>query len=153
MRQTYKDAAEVLVIDAGIRSCSLSALLEEKMLHVLSLGWMQRLWTLQEGLLAQKLVFQFSDWLTTLRELLPVGEDIFDVLLINLASGIFRLIKYRQNGGSKLRLGDVMQSRRWRTTSKAGDETLAISGLLGIDAFELANALTEERMKLFLLRN
>ncbi len=35
---------------------------------------MQRLWTLQEGLLARKLIFEFADGFVTLDELIPMGR-------------------------------------------------------------------------------
>jgi hypothetical protein len=149
MAQTYKDAAVVLVIDSGIRSTSISASREEKLLRVLSSGWMQRLWTLQEGLLANRLVFEFSGGLVALEELLPVGEEHFNVVLVELASEVFRLKKHR---ASILNISDVSQSLRWRTTSRGSDETLAISGLLRIDAFELVNLPPEQRMPAFLLQ-
>ncbi|KAI0955592.1 hypothetical protein AcV7_006218 [Taiwanofungus camphoratus] len=154
MGQTYRDAAVVLVIDAGIRSCSLNASQEEKLLRVLTSAWMQRLWTLQEALLAQKLVFEFSDGLATIQELLPSGEDLLDVLKTSLAAEIFRLSKYRNYGEdpAAFGLGDVARSLQWRTTSKLEDETLAIAGLLNVDAFELVNIPPEKRMARLLLR-
>lgn len=84
MAQTYRDAAAVLVIDSGIRATSSSAAREEKLLHVLASGWMQRLWTLQEGLLALKLIFEFLDGLVAVEELLPVREDNFNTVLVYL---------------------------------------------------------------------
>lgn len=155
MAQTYRVAAAVLVIDGGIRSCSLSASPEEKLLRVMSSGWMQRLWTLQEAVLARRLVFEFSDGLATADELLLASsEDRIDPVVSYLSAELYRLIKSRQhpNVGSGFRLGDVGNALRFRTSSKVEDETLAISGLLNIDAFELVNLPPEHRMKTFLLR-
>ncbi|SJL08716.1 uncharacterized protein ARMOST_12085 [Armillaria ostoyae] len=153
MAETYRNAGAVLVIDSGIRSCSVSAPLEEKLLHIISSGWMQRLWTLQEGLLARKLIFEFADGFATLDQLIPMGEDLVDVLLTQLAAEIFRLTKYQRCATSNgFGLGDVAKSLRWRTTSRAGDETLAISGLLNIDAFELVNLPASQRMMTLFLR-
>jgi hypothetical protein len=155
MAQTYRVAAAVLVIDGGIRSCSLSASPEEKLLRVMSSGWMQRLWTLQEAVLARRLIFEFSDGLATADELLLASsEDRIDPVVSYLSAELYRLIKSRQhsNVGSGFRLGDVGNALRFRTSSKVEDETLAISGLLNIDAFELVNLPPEHRMKTFLLR-
>ncbi|KAK0236550.1 hypothetical protein EDD85DRAFT_576878 [Armillaria nabsnona] len=81
MAETYRNADAVLVIDSGIRSCSVFAPLEERLLHIISSGWMQRLWTLQEALLARKLIFEFADGFTTLDELIPTQEeDLLDAL-------------------------------------------------------------------------
>ncbi|KDQ09771.1 hypothetical protein BOTBODRAFT_507564 [Botryobasidium botryosum FD-172 SS1] len=155
MAKTYKEAAAVLVVDAGIRSCSLKAPLEKKLLHLVSSAWMQRLWTLQEALLAQKLVFEFSDGIAALSELIPTGDALFDVIKSSLAAEVFRLCK-RQNfsdqGPSGFGLGDVARSLRWRTTSRLEDETLAVASLLNADAFELVNLPPNERMRTLLLR-
>ncbi|KAK7029467.1 hypothetical protein VNI00_014500 [Paramarasmius palmivorus] len=151
MAKTYRDATAVLVLDSGIRHCSVSAPLEEKLLSVISSGWMQRLWTLQEGLLAQRLIFSFADGLMNLDDLIPVGEDLLDCLLTELCTEIFRLTKYRTDSAS-FGIGDLARSLVWRTTSKAEDETLAIAGLANVDAKELVSMPPEERMKAFLLR-
>ncbi|PBK70436.1 hypothetical protein ARMSODRAFT_112429 [Armillaria solidipes] len=153
MAETYRNAGAVLVIDSGIRSCSVSAPLEERLLCIISSGWMQRLWTLQEGLLARNLIFELADGFATLDELIPMGEDLVDVLLTQLAAEIFRLTKYQRYATSNgFGLGDVAKSLRWRTTSRAGDETLAISGLLNINAFELVSLPASQRMMTLFLR-
>ncbi|KAK0497976.1 hypothetical protein EDD18DRAFT_1331051 [Armillaria luteobubalina] len=189
MAETYRNADTVLVIDSGIRSCSLSAPPEERLLHIISSGWMQRLWTLQEALLARQLVLEFADSFAALGDkLIPaegtpihledtptrvedtptrvkdaptrvedevnrVGEHAGDVLISQLAAEIFRLRKYRRYARStSFTLGDVAQSLRWRTTSRPEDETLAISGLLNVDAFELVNLPASQRMMTLLLR-
>ncbi len=106
MAETYRNADAVLVIDSGIRSCSLSAPLEERLLHIISSGWMQRLWTLQEGLLARKLIFEFADGFATLDELIPTQEeDLLDALLTQLAAEIFRLTKYQRYAPPPMALG------------------------------------------------
>jgi len=150
MAKTYNEAKVVLVIDSGIRTISVSAPREEKLLYVLSSGWMQRLWTLQEAILAQKLVFEFSDGLVALEELLLTKEKIFNPLLAYLGGELFRLTKHQLRPGS-LNISDVAHALRWRTTSKESDETLAISGLFNLDAFELANLPPDQRMQTFLL--
>ncbi len=155
MAKTYRNANATLVLDSGIRHCSVSAPLEEKLLSVLSCGWMQRLWTLQEGLLARRLMFAFADGLTDIGDLIPVGEDLLDCLLTNLASEIFRLTKYQNSvrtDSTAFGIGDLARSLVWRTTSKAEDETLAIAGLANVDARELANLPPHERMRTFLLQ-
>jgi len=151
MAKTYNEAKVVLVIDSGIRTISVSAPREEKLLHLLSSGWMQRLWTLQEGILAQKLVFEFSDGLVALEELLPMGEEKFNPVLVDLAAELFQLKKHQFRPVS-FDINDAACALRWRTTSRESDETLAISGLLNVDAFELANLPPDQRMQTFLLR-
>jgi hypothetical protein len=151
MAETYRSAETVLVIDQSIRSCSILGSIEEKLLRILCSGWMQRLWTLQEGTLAQKLVFKFSDGFYSFEELLPTEEDdLVDPLIIELASELFRLQKNRLQGWS-LKIADVVKALTWRTTSRASDETLAIAGLLNVDAYKLAQLEPKSRIRHFLI--
>lgn len=153
MAQTYRDAAAVLVIDSVIREISSSASREEKLFYVLASGWIQRLWTFQEAALAQKLFFEFSDGLVALEELHPVTEeDHFNTVQYSLASEVYRLTTYRWASGVGFRISDVVRSLRWRTTNRKADETLAVSGLLNLNAGELVKLPPEERMQTFLLR-
>ncbi|OCH92299.1 hypothetical protein OBBRIDRAFT_460938 [Obba rivulosa] len=160
MGQTYRDAVAVVVIDSGIRSCSVNATLEEKQLRVITSGWMQRLWTLQEALLAPNLIFEFSDGLVSIQDLLPANPyNAANIVRCALGSDISSLMgKHAQSGNSPSRafkalpLSDVANSMEWRTTSKLEDETLAIASLLGIDAGELVNLPPEKRMMTLLLK-
>ncbi len=141
MAQTYRDAAVVLVLDTGIQLCSSTVPLEEKLLRVLISGWMQRLWTLQEAVLAKKLVFLFSDELVPLPDLLPTGREMpLSALKTDLAAEIFRLSK------NDFSIGDVARSLRWRATSRSEDETLAIASLLGVEASALVNLSPDQRL-------
>ncbi|KAI6150325.1 hypothetical protein BKA82DRAFT_999113 [Pisolithus tinctorius] len=156
MSKTYRDAQVVLVLDSGIRSCSISAPREERLLRVLSSGWMQRLWTLQEALLANKLVFMFHDGILSIDDLLPTRPDyeVKDTLLLSLAAEVFRLTKYRRYSSvmhDGFTIADVVTCLRHRMTSKAEDETLAISGLLNVNPSGLVNLAPQQRMKSLLL--
>lgn len=51
----------MLVVDKGLEILSKDVLPEEKYISIRICGWMQRLWTMQEGWLAPRLYFQFSD--------------------------------------------------------------------------------------------
>ncbi|OCH92337.1 hypothetical protein OBBRIDRAFT_773476 [Obba rivulosa] len=158
MGETYKDATAVLVIDSGIRVCSVHARLEERLLRIITSAWMQRLWTFQEVALARKLVFEFIDGLTEIEELLPNLDGMLDVITYNLAAEINRLLKrrelprYEQRGRPGFGLGDVARALGWRTTSRMEDETLAVSSLLDVDAFELVSLPPEKRMQTMLTR-
>jgi hypothetical protein len=61
MRVTYEYADKVLVVDASLRAVDKSPLsTNECMIRIGSTPWMRRLWTLQEGILAKNLYFQFA---------------------------------------------------------------------------------------------
>ncbi|EMD39266.1 hypothetical protein CERSUDRAFT_122688 [Gelatoporia subvermispora B] len=160
MAQTYREASIVLVVDSGIRSCSANAPREEMLMRVFSSGWMQRLWTLQEALLARELVFEFSDDLQDIRDLTfkldaPPVQLAFGSELLNLMKEVFDMASASigHKGFGSFGLSQVAWSLRWRTTSREADETLAIAGLLNVDAYRLAalSSDCEIRMKHFLL--
>lgn len=95
---TYKKAAQVLVLDASIQKCLSEESQEQKLLYVLASGWMRRLWTLQEGILATKLVLRLAGSSIPVHELIPEMADLHqNPLLISLASGIHRLSKKGAN--------------------------------------------------------
>ncbi|OJI97561.1 hypothetical protein ASPVEDRAFT_36982 [Aspergillus versicolor CBS 583.65] len=149
MAQTYRNAAVVLVLDSTIRSTSVTAARELKLLRTLSSGWMQRLWTLQEAVLAGNVVFAFADGLVPLSELIPTGQELFNGVASDLASELFRLQKYRTRA---MNLSDLSTALRWRMTSKPHDELLAVSGLLNVDAGGLGSLSAPKRMPSFLLQ-
>lgn len=62
MAKTYEDAAKVLVLDEFIRTqCSVSQPWEENLFRMATSGWVRRVWTLQEGILARELYFEFAE--------------------------------------------------------------------------------------------
>jgi hypothetical protein len=160
MGQTYKEAEAVLVIDSGLRDISSSAPLEEIMFHMVFSRWMQRLWTFQEAALAKKLYFEFSDALVSLDDLyeeyfsIPEKEkEHFNPVLIDLRIALERAHRGYLPGFSGFDFRDVYRILRRRTTSKQSDQTLAVSGVLNLDAFELARISDpDQRMETFLLR-
>lgn len=64
MAETYRRADKVVVSDASIRAfCTSSSSLQELAFRVQASSWMQRLWTLQEAILARELYFEVGDGL------------------------------------------------------------------------------------------
>ena len=62
LAHTYAHADKVLVIDGGVRTqSSRAAPVEECLLRIATSGWGQRIWTLQEGVLARELYFEVAD--------------------------------------------------------------------------------------------
>ncbi|OCH86591.1 hypothetical protein OBBRIDRAFT_890380 [Obba rivulosa] len=152
MGKTYRDAAVVLVLDSGIQSCSVKAPIAERLLRIVTSGWMQRLWTLQEAVLARRIVFQFADGFTDIQTLVSEA-DFADPVEWTLISGVGLLVKeYVENSNSNgCGIGYVVRSLHWRSTSKLEDETLAIASLLNVSAYELVQLSPEERMERLLL--
>jgi hypothetical protein len=147
MARTYQDAEAVLVLDNSLQLMRSTESLGAKLLAVLTSGWMRRLWTLQEGVLARELYIQFADTAKALNDLIP---QLNDLLLqpdqADLAAELFRLMK--RSGYGTYTIGDVSRSLRWRNTTRATDETLAIASLLGIQVFPFLDLTGEGRMLL-----
>ncbi|KAI6029021.1 hypothetical protein EDC04DRAFT_3091903 [Pisolithus marmoratus] len=157
MKETYADADKVLVLDEGLRtSCSLSTLKEECLLRIATSGWMQRVWTLQEGMLARELHFELMDGI--------INCTHFNGFPFALAQKVFPLLKYRcaetaltydprSDNPPTCTVNEIIGLLRYRMTSKSQDEPVAISGLLGVNAGALtALESGEERMKNLLIQ-
>lgn len=70
MQEVYQRATSVLVLDASLSIYdSRSMDVVEKLARIFTSGWLRRLWTLQEGALAEHLYFQFSDCAISLDDL------------------------------------------------------------------------------------
>lgn len=167
MGQAYRDAEYVVVRDASIEACSQDASSEEILLRVLSAPWMRRLWTLQEALLARRLLFVLRDGVVPLADMLPREEQLLaNPVLAGFAGEIHRLTKLRRvparddgdsgggGGGGGLTIADVARALRWRATSRASDEIPAVVSLLLGDAEgarRVLDAPVEGRMERLLL--
>jgi len=66
MKETYEKAYQVLILDSELEKHSKSDLIEAFMRISIS-GWMRRLWTLQEGVLARRPFIKFGDGLLDLQ--------------------------------------------------------------------------------------
>lgn len=153
MGQAYRDAEYVVVRDASIEACSQDAAKEEVLLRVLAAPWMRRLWTLQEGLLARRLLFVMGDGVVPLGDLLPREEQLLvNPVLAGLAGEVHRLTKMRRHGNN-LTIADVARALRWRATSRASDEIPAVVSLLldGEGARRVLDAPVEGRMERLLV--
>ncbi|KAI0675722.1 hypothetical protein C8Q78DRAFT_345363 [Trametes maxima] len=178
MAQTYRAASKVLVIDETIRTeCLTLKPWWENLFRIAMSGWVRRIWTLQEGILARELYFEFFDGPVRveeeliLREQRHVLEDsglwdssqISKLTTLQTFATVVPMLNLRQRyqrPGTVLQmpLNEVIQSLRFRSTSHAEDELIAISCLLpDIDLNTLLAIrgtdpeAAQKRMKAFLL--
>lgn len=61
MRDVYTSAERVLVYDAELMSSTAEASYEELNMRIACSRWIRRLWTVQEAVLAKRLIYQFAD--------------------------------------------------------------------------------------------
>lgn len=156
MARTYHDAQAVLVLDEWLCTTDSSGMRDsELLLRIIASNWNGRLWTLQEGALARKLIFQFADkaynmrsgWDRFTNQGLPTCmERLILEPTINDKAG--DLLEFRGNEASMPeKLHSLVSSLQFRSTSVAPDEAICISNLLGIDLKKVMDGSPETRME------
>ncbi|TPX13596.1 uncharacterized protein E0L32_006067 [Thyridium curvatum] len=167
--KTYSEAKMVLVFNKELRVLDAERPFEELVARTTRTTWFRRLWTLQEGVFARELYFQFKDSALCLDN----GLDAEDQLRPNrtTSSPIEALIKERiirdcsqplvalkdlRNTHPSERVRHLWTAVQWRVTSYASDEPLCLASILHLDLDailqvprKLSNA-AEERMQAFI---
>ncbi|KAI0325432.1 hypothetical protein GY45DRAFT_248798 [Cubamyces sp. BRFM 1775] len=140
MAQTYKDATKVLVVDDCIRSmCSTRLPWQQNFLRIASSAWVHRVWTLQEGLLARDLCFEFAEGPVDVEENVgmkdrstpPASEGPLQELSHYIP--IVPVLAFRARPPrpfAEVPFSEVVGLLSGRSTTKAEDELVAISTLL-----------------------
>ena len=153
MRKTYLAADKVLVLDSYIEVTDRTAADVERILRILCCGWTRRLWTLQEGALANALYFQFPDGpydldaaVTRLRECVRSSEYVH--VLDHM-----REFHDSWNRGSLESPTTVIprlsRALRYRATSVPEDEALCLATLFGLNMEKIVKVRPCDRMKQF----
>jgi hypothetical protein len=154
MRNTYRLADKVVVLDTYFNLPSHLLTPNEMLLRILCSAWTTRLWTLQEGALAKDLYFCFSDLPVSIADLQRRLRD--DPRLI--APDIERMLEelaLRWFADRPQETGQLLvvlaRAVRHRATSVAEDEALCLGTLAGIDMETLADVkvLPGQRMQKF----
>ncbi|KAI0666415.1 hypothetical protein C8Q78DRAFT_450318 [Trametes maxima] len=171
MAQTYRDAAKVLVIDDCIRTlCSENKPWEENLFRIATSAWVRRVWTLQEGLLARTLCFEFVEGPVDIEVRLGVKPSADDAIreaewmkpwvmwaLVHCIPLLAFRVSHKEIGISgNVPLNEVVALLHLRKTSKAEDELIAVSSLLPVNVETLLSIrgtsdVAQQRMKAFLL--
>ena len=144
MRDIYQSADRTLVLDSWVRALPRSADVVEKATRLNLSNWQNRLWTLQEGILAHNLFIQFKDGPQTLEKLQDelhedeksrpelnfystLGAALFGVPLLGLR---LKAPMHSPPSGLLLPLvGGVIS----RTTTRLSDETICLATMLDMD--------------------
>ena len=140
IKDIYGKAFMVLVWDAGLLETKLGNDLIEANVRISIGGWAQRLWTLQEGILAQDLRFEFRDreLVTTLdleKRRNEAMDDLWDSHHHVWKAGhpfspAMWSLKKRE---AKYQVQQVWKAVQFRTSTYLSDETICLANLLGMD--------------------
>ncbi|PSN67162.1 hypothetical protein BS50DRAFT_588164 [Corynespora cassiicola Philippines] len=148
MRRTYEQAKSVLVVSADLTTVPSLASPTEHLLRIGCSGWMRRLWTLQEGALAQRLYFQFSDGAKSLDELVAqVMEKPGSAISMVEADAVQIAHSFQRFSNMECNMmEEAYNALQWRNTSWQQDEALCLSILLDLDAEKISGTEGEDRM-------
>lgn len=146
LSQYYREATKVLVLDSDLLNASHFCSQEEQLARVFFSTWMRRLWTLEEGILSRdKLEFQFNDGVISMKQLSYTGQissrpDTLGNTLCQMLEYFLPDIAYQylqQPEPPQARLNTIpalLPILQYRLTTKAADEPLCVSHILGLDA-------------------
>jgi hypothetical protein len=144
----------VLVVDNGISKIKLSDSLQEQLFLIFISGWMQRLWTLVEGLRAKmRLIFMVMDGFLDSRTFVDdeaialKGKDVVSTELL----GWFAQLMITSIAPGKL--SNLLVHMARRRTSWAEDEIVAIADFFGLETAAYVPLSREERMQKFLIEH
>ena len=124
-------------------------------MRLVSNSWWRRLWTLQEGVLAKNLAFQFHDGVVEVAEILNQFESSQTTFrmssqLLKEAAQEVRLLSILKNKLPQDRVTDLLNTVSWRSTSQPPDEPLCLANILGLDKFTRLNNHSDGMKALFL---
>ena len=145
MRDVYKSAANVLVLNTELMRSSCNRPYTEIFTRITCSSWLRRLWTLQEGLLNHNLLFQFSERAVYVgyssrlfqKQKRDNKEKPWDLVAWECSRYNFYLLDSLPNFSQALRIGLIWNALAHRSTSRVGDEPLCIALLLGLDIEKL----------------
>ena len=154
MAATYQKATAILVLDQELYHTPLGTNIEAVM-RLLCSNWMRRLWTLQEGIFAHKLLILFQN-----DTLLDLWQEIEELKIENkktpwicnplisyvIRTGIQQSVRKPPSG----RITWLSSDMNWRSTTRKTDEALILTNLLDISIPNLYSTPAQDRMKLLI---
>jgi hypothetical protein len=159
----YQRAEHVLVLDSGLMSYAVQHQdISEQAVRIFTSNWVRRLWTLQEGALANSLYFQFADRAVSALELYSAFPAVMVVslqhqaLCMDFAQEFWNLRDFFHgpnsrpgNNNSSRQLGNLDRSLQFRGVSVPTDEPLCIGALMSLDLAAIVNVEPkEDRMQM-----
>ena len=146
LSSTFKLACKVLVLDADLQHSSKNCNRTELATRITCCGWVRRLWTLQETVMAEgvaeakKVDIWFREGALKLNSI--GGGCLYS--FHNTEAAVAKLFWSIPQRMSRARaFNSLMSALRYRTTSKKEDEALCIASILGFDQQQI-RAITGE---------
>lgn len=140
IRKVYECAGAVVVLDPEYLGTSSQMPTLEAVVRINTGRWMQRLWTLQEGVLSKNLFFEFKGGLLSLSELEKLysaakyGGLNDDYHHVYRAGWLFSpAMQSLQKSETANQVAKLWRSSQWRIASHPTDETICLATLLGLD--------------------
>ncbi|KAI1780621.1 hypothetical protein F4818DRAFT_12173 [Hypoxylon cercidicola] len=171
----FDASSHTIILDNGLSQMEMGDKPAETAMKILSSVWMRRLWTLQEAYLSRNIYIAFDE--RELVDSSVIGldeiEKDLDIRIADSAtSGIIRMIREQlssiimgeerreRNSNEQRRqnkkilrekaatvVANAWRAARWRTTSKAEHEVLALATLLNLEAREIEDAGLDEPLR------
>jgi hypothetical protein len=152
MDKVYKDAHKVLVLDEELQHATIHADFREIITRIHSSKWSQRLWTLQEAVLASKVYYQFLESAIEVdseyKERLGVASSRMrhkvDSEVMAVHADIYSFNVWTHD------LMPLLTALPLRQTSKMEDETICAASFLGLESPEVTQLMKTppcQRMK------
>ncbi|KAL8880304.1 MAG: hypothetical protein Q9198_002262 [Flavoplaca austrocitrina] len=161
MRVPYEGAKHVLVLDSHLRSLNATMMSTTELFAQVSCSsWMRRLWTLQEGRLAQNVWFQFADTAVNVKKVftnldrrrIPSRVDFWlgnDICLDLWLQMWYRGGEVRNTSPVALSLSLTSHSLRTRSVSVPTDEALCLLNIMDMDLTRVTTVEPAKRMEVF----
>ncbi|KAF6224812.1 hypothetical protein HO133_010006 [Letharia lupina] len=157
MRDTYEKASVVLVLDSSTLTLSTTDMNGdvEILMRIFRSRWTTRLWTLQEGALAQRLFVQFAngpyDMQEGIKRIQKNADMSMEYTVIPTILKEFLELRVFQipSMSTEQKLTAISRALQFRATSVETDEPLCLATLLGFDTQTIMATPPKERMQRF----
>ena len=156
MASIYREAENVLVLDASMLKTNSNMSTPELLYRLYTSNWLSRLWTLQECLLSRVLVLALEDRNVPFLDVLkasfdqPIRTPLHKALCDEMMMLVPQLSSKSYEEGKGMSLTALASGLQNRSTSKTIDETVAISALANIEVKPLLDLDQDDRMVHFL---
>jgi ankyrin repeat protein len=158
LRKAFEKAHRVLVLDAELLQATSLASDVDILARILCCGWLRRLWTLEEALVArQKLRVQLLEGAVDVYARMQVMVRDYRGAHVVPHGGCLDLVSaFNEFAPAKFGKFDrhhdleyLGLSLQYRTTSKKEDEVICLASLLGLDVGKLLQSPAEQRLRVF----